>query len=295
MKSRWLDPRTFARRTFSSSSGQGIVEYILLIVIVLSVALAVSAALFKPFDKWARNYIGEYIYCLLDEGELPSLTGEGTVSECNASFESFTFGGGRPPRSGDGGGEGSGSSSSEQGSRDRLRRARSSGDDGSMSGAPRSSRNRRSAMNLGEGFDNGAGSGRGTPTDVTGQFANNRSNNRASFGRSYRYETTPRGPAYVGITGYIEQEQEKIRRREERVRSVGKAGGETASGYARGKNRLAPTEVKSARDREPDFPDADWSFGDMFRMLLIIVIIIALALFVGSQVVQISKSMEKGE
>ncbi len=269
-------------------------EYILLLVIILSVALADSAALFKPFDKWARNYIGEYIFCLLDEGELPSLGGESTVSECNANFDNYTFGEGRPPRSGGSDSDSDSGGSSDQGSRDRLRRSRNTGGDNADGAAGRMGRNRRSAMNLGAGFDNGAGSGRGSPVDVTGQYASSRSNNRTSFGRSYRYEVTPRGVAYIGITGYLAQEQEKIKRREEKVRSVGRAS-ETASGFARGKGRNVTSELKPPPDKAPEIGEVDWSFGEMFRMLLIIVIIIALVLFVGSQVMQISKSMEKGE
>lgn len=293
MKSGRLDPRTFARRTWASSGGQGIVEYILLIVIILSVALAVSSALFKPFEKWARNYIGEYIYCLLDEAELPTLGGDGTVSECSSQFESYSFAEGRPPKSGGGGSEdGDSSSSSDKGSRDRLRRARNNSGD-TAGGGPSSSRGRRSAMNLGEGFDNGAGQGRNRPTDVSGQFANNK-NSRTSFGRSYSYEVRPQGSRYVGITGYLAQEAEKIKKRDEKVRSVGKVA-ETARGYSRGRGRLPTSEVKTQKAKDVDFGNVDWSYGDMFRMILIIAIIIVLVLFVGGQIMQISKSMEKGE
>lgn len=295
MRSRWLGPRTFARRTLSSSSGQGFVEYILLIVIILSVALAVSAALFKPFDKWAKNYIGEYIYCLLDEGELPSLGGEGESSECSSNFENYSFSDGRPPKEGSGSsGSESEGSSSERGGRDRLRRGRNASSDSSSGGSSMGSRNRRSAMNLGAGFDNGNGTNRGQPVDVTNQYATNRNNSRMNSGRTSRYEITPRGSAYVGITGYIAQEQEKLKRREERVRAVGSVS-ETSQGFARGKARLQPTEIKPNKPKDVEFGDVEWSFGDMFRMILIIAIIIALVLFVGSQVMQISKSMEKGE
>jgi hypothetical protein len=269
------------------------VEYILLIVIVISLALAVSAALFKPFDKWAKNYIGEYIYCLLDESELPSLGGEGSVSECQSEFAEYTFASGRPPRNADGDSDGSSADrDAASGGRSRLNRASAAGDS-SGAGGNSIGRNRRSVMNLGSGFDNGNAAAGSKQTDLTGQFAGSK-NNRGSFISRRRTEINPKSAAYVGITGYIEQEQEKIKKREEKVRSVGKAS-EIAGGFSRGKSRLVTSEIKQEKRPDINLSDGDWSFGDMFRMLFIIVIIIALVLFVASQVMQISKAMEKAE
>jgi len=290
MKKRWLDPRTFARRSFSSSSGQGIVEYILLIVIVISVALAVSATFFKPFNEWASNYVGDYIFCLLDQAELPALGGEETVSECDKGFENFTFGSGRPPKDGGGAGDGDGGGDDNRGARSRLNRANNAGDTGGGGASGR----RRSRMNLGAGFDGGAGAAGRKISDVSDQFGSRRSARSSGGFGSRRTEISARASRYVGITGYLAQERERVARREEKIRTVGRTA-DMPSSFARGKNKMQEVSLSSKRRADYDITSGDWSFGEMFRMLLIIVIIIALVLFVGSQVMQISKSMEKGE
>src|SRR5262245_45898196 len=81
----------------SSERGQGMIEYILLVVVIITMALAIGARLFKPFNEWANHYIGDYVVCLLDYGELPSLGGAEAFSdgECDKKFEPFTVAGGR--------------------------------------------------------------------------------------------------------------------------------------------------------------------------------------------------------
>lgn len=284
------DPSTFVRRTFRSSRGQGFVEYILLIVIVISLALAVSNAFFKPFNEWARNYIGDYIFCLLDEGELPSLGGADSVSECSEKFEAFTFGGGRPAKSG-GDGSGNAESTDDKGSRDRLKKA-GAGSDGPSDGGS-SNRSRRASNNLGEGFD-GGGSGAGKISDVTSQFGGRSTSSRARFGQTSVDAGMSRAAEYNGVSGFIEREQERLKKREDKVSSIGRKS-DLASGFVRSNKKLPEPMTVSKKKEDIDLTAGDWSFGEMFRILLILAIIIALLLFVAGQVMQISKSMEKGE
>lgn len=260
-----------------NQKGQGIVEYILLIVIIIAMALAISARLFKPFNDWAKNYIGDYIYCLLDEGELPSLGGEDTIEECDKGFDAFTAGSGRPPSS-------NGENSSSRTNSSRSGRA-GAGD------VVSAQRRGRSGSALGEGFDNGGG-GRNNVVDLGSAGPSSQRSNR--FYTSYGSGSS--GPQrvvqYYGLTGLMAQEAERIKKREEKITTVART--ETQQGFARGKAKkilIDPPKPRAAVD--PDFGDTSIPWGEWLRSLLIIVIIIVLVLFIAGQMMQISKSMEK--
>lgn len=85
-----------------SVRGQATVEYVLLLVVTIGLLIAVAAQVFTPFNKWAKTYMGSYIGCLLDAGELPMLgtTGSGADNICNGKFEQFSIGSGRSPKTG---------------------------------------------------------------------------------------------------------------------------------------------------------------------------------------------------
>ena len=83
-----------------SQSGQGIVEYILVLIVTLALILGLLWQFSDAFRAWANNYFGEYLACLLETGELPSVGGMGGVAgTCNRYFEPFSIANGRPPRS----------------------------------------------------------------------------------------------------------------------------------------------------------------------------------------------------
>lgn len=85
-------------------SGQAVVEYLLLAVVTLGLILGMSKV-FGKLNKGAQKYMGDYIVCLMDYGELPTLglsSGAGlskhdSGATCDRKFEEFTFGEGRPP------------------------------------------------------------------------------------------------------------------------------------------------------------------------------------------------------
>lgn len=260
-----------------NQKGQGIVEYILLIVIIIAIALAISARLFKPFNEWAKNYIGDYIYCLLDEGELPSLGGEDTIEECDKGFDAFTVGAGRPPSENSDGGSGSGV-------RSRSGRAGA----GDVVSAQR--RGRRGSA-LGEGFDNGS-AGKNNVIDLGAAGSSSRRANRFYT----NYGSGSMGPQkvvqYYGLTGMMAREAERIKNREEKITTIART--ETQQGFSRGKAKRIPVELQKSRgNRDSDFGNASMPWGEWLRSLLIIVIIIVLVLFIAGQMMQISKSMEK--
>lgn len=260
-----------------NQKGQGIVEYILLIVIIIAMALAISARLFKPFNEWAKNYIGDYIYCLLDEGELPSLGGEDTVEECDKGFDAFTAGAGRPPSKGseEGGGSSGSSRSGRAGAGDVVS----------------AQRRGRSGSALGEGFDNGS-AGRNNVVDLGAAGPSSQRSNR--FYTSYGSGAS--GPQkvvqYYGLSGLMAREAERIQKREEKITTIARS--ETPQGFSRGKAKKFAVDVPKSRVKsDSDFGSASMPWGEWLRSILIIVIIIVLVLFIAGQMMQISKSMEK--
>lgn len=262
-----------------SQKGQGVVEYILLVVIIISFALAISARLFKPFNDWAKNYIGDYIYCLLDQGELPGLGGAESVQECDKGFAEFTPVAGRP----------SNASGSEEGAG-----ANKYGSGSSRAGAGdvvSASRRGRRGSALGEGFDNGA-TNRSNVIDLGAAGSSSQRTNR--FYTSYG--SGPSGPQKVvqsyGLTGLMAREAERIKKREDKITTIARS--ESPQGFVKGRAKKFGIELPKARDRsEVDLGNVSIPWGEWLRSLLIVVIIIVLVLFVAGQLLQISKSMEK--
>lgn len=254
------------------------IEYILLIVIIIAIALAISARLFKPFNEWAKNYIGDYIYCLLDEGELPGLGGPETVEECDKGFDAFTAAAGRPSSS----------------SKDNNNGSSKYGNGSSRAGAGdvvSSQRRGRSGSSLGEGFDNGAGGGSNV-IDLGGAGPSSQRSNR--FYTSYG--SGPSGPQKVvqsyGLSGLMAREAARIQKREENITTIART--ETQQGFVRGKAKKFAIDLQKSRVKsDSDIGSLSVPWGEWLRSILIIVIIIVLVLFVAGQMMQISKSMEK--
>lgn len=102
------------RRLFLNDSGQAVVEYILLIVVVVSLVMGAKKA-FSHVDDFISHYIGDYVTCLMEYGELPSLGVaaadqkrhlDGAGKKCDEDFAGFTFVDGRPSNGGSGPGSG---------------------------------------------------------------------------------------------------------------------------------------------------------------------------------------------
>lgn len=267
-------PRIY-RKFLANSRGQGIVEYILVIVVVISIALAIGARLFKPFNEWARNYIGDYVACLLDQGELPSLGGQEVIDGCDASFESFTVANGRPSRENE---ESRQNTANTGGARQNA----AGGVAYRVSGG-------RSRSAVGSGFDGASGSARSMQTDITVGSPNPK--RLSFFAPSGSTIITSGEVQYVGIQGLIDRERDRIRKREDKIRSIAKAEvGDVATRRAR---KAMPVEIARSKVKDVDIEVGDWSFGGALRIVFIIMIVLALVLFMAGQLAQINKSLEK--
>ena len=112
-------------RLLLNQSGQAAIEYVLLIVVIVSLIFGVKKA-FNNVDDFISHYIGDYVTCLMEYGELPSLGVVaadqkkhlgGTGKKCDEDFAGFTFEGGVPAAGGSSGSSSGSSSSSASGNK----------------------------------------------------------------------------------------------------------------------------------------------------------------------------------
>lgn len=274
------------------SSGQALLEYVLLLTLVLIIALSTLYQFNSAFRNYLDSYFGDYIACLLETGELPSSGGQ--VSQggvCDSLYRPFDLASGRPAIStgpGSSGGSNDGNSGADSGGAGNNEDLRP--DSASMASA-----------------DSGGGSG---SSGLDGDFASGagrRGSNRAAL------DGDPDDDTYTGSDavssagsiggsdmdaggGYqdrvllpgnfaLEEEQEQSRAgRPLRVDVENIEEDGLRPGRVNVEEKLEKTA--SADDDEP------LTFGGFIRLLLIAAIIIALFLLLGGQFLQISKNMD---
>jgi hypothetical protein len=71
-----------------SQAGQTTVEYILIVALSVTIILGLMSQFYKPFGNWMQDYMGQYLECLLDVGELPTVA-DLTVASATRSSALF--------------------------------------------------------------------------------------------------------------------------------------------------------------------------------------------------------------
>ncbi|MNJ91138.1 hypothetical protein D3C87_87830 [compost metagenome] len=263
-----------------------------MLIISVSLVLALVTQIFKPLQTFLQSYMGDYIGCLLEVGELPSLGTDQTTpgaEECNAKFDKASFSEGRPPINTPGGGSNatnppppptSNSSSSESGS--------SGGQSGGTYAGSSSRGGGRSFNPPGRGpsgIDGTDSRDKGKTIEIalegggSGGFFAGR--NGATYAR-------PAGKTKaIGLTGLTDEDKKKLEKKEIAGRQTIAAGEGFAS--ASKKTIVKPPEAKAEVGEE----EKAFTIGNFIRYLFIAAIIIALVIFIGGQALQMSKSFEK--
>jgi hypothetical protein len=277
-----------------SQAGQTTVEYILIVALSVTIILGLASQFYKPFGNWMQDYMGQYLECLLDVGELPTIGGSSDSGECTSKFSAFSVTGGRPPIN-------SGSSNNSGNSdRDRNKPANSGGNtagDSGGSGTSASVANRSRSGGGKEPFavgkrggSDGVGSGQGNgdgqiveklPASQYMKLNNNRGSSVISSNE-------------LGRRGELNQSFIVNKRKDddgpEKAETVKLAEEEEYGRSQKSKKFIVkPPERKPTSDEE----QMPWSFSEYFKYGLIILIVVALLLFLFGQILQISKSMEK--
>lgn len=256
------------------------VEYLLVLVVTVILILGLMAQFYKPFNQWMTSYMGPYLECLLDVGELPSFGSSGSSGLCAAEFKagngiySKTTPIPSTPStpSSSGGTENNSKSSSNR---------NSSGGGGSSASAGSNYRVKGFPVGKSKGADGPgeAGAGGEVPLAQTRYFKSGGSSSEVAGGRSSNV---------VGITGLGAATKEQMEKDKEKVINAGLLD-EGSLGSKNKKMELKEAERKIATEA----PDAPWSFSSYMKFAVILMIIIAIVLFLGGQILQISKSMEK--
>lgn len=313
MKQAWQDLKNTYHGSTSNEHGQAVIEYILMLVVIVSLVLA-GGKMFSSLDEFIKKYMGDYIECLMAYGELPTLgvdeadlkkhkDGAGTLKTCDTRFAKFTFEAGRP------GTVGGGSSSQNGGNKNSSNSADNKGGDKADSAsevARNSNRNRSSGRSspyqTGEirrfadaGTADGPNAARSLDSSKTKLIPGDAETETLGASRSNYYSSglgTTR-PKYKAITGKMAEELDKknpdAKNKEPILKSVTTAEEEGYRFQPR-RSTVTPPEkrdVANIQDKEISF-----GFGDFIKWLFVIGIIAGLVAFFGSQLLGISKSQD---
>jgi hypothetical protein len=279
-----------------SESGQGILEYILLLLIGVAVVLGIIYQFDSAFKVYANNYFGDYLACLLETGELPNLGAQNNQSTCGALFQPFDINNGQTIAAGSGGGSGggSGSGSGNGGATTTGRGQNEANAGGSSSGTLTRVGGGGGSGPNGSSFNNGS--------RFTSNFGSN-SNGAGGAQKSALYtgsdESSIPGSALSGRGTTVQQRQRVLDESfyvERRTASVetSEARIPVAAKEVGGSVKNERIQVKRKLASRADLAQADeaWTFGTYVRILIIAAIVIILLLLLGGQALQISKGMD---
>lgn len=286
-----------------NESGQAVIEYILVLAITVFLIGTFAYQFSTAFRKYASNYFGEYIACLLETGELPG----STAGQCTDGYTAFNLSDGKTATGGsvgaiggttsasDTNSNGSGSSGSGSGSGKKSRKSASTPSSSSSSGSsgetvgPTSSDSNSSAGSSRSGTrkTTSLGSKTGAAPRTAGKEGlkavgsyNSSTSDSGSNGRGRR-------TSLGGGFGYAGQEEDQAR------------AADRPASKSVGKNDADHLKPPSAVENPPRAPAAapddsgGFTFGAFLRFILIAGIIIAIVILFGGQLLAITKSGEK--
>jgi hypothetical protein len=268
-----------------SQSGQGIIEYILVLIVVVAIILGGLYQLNSAFRDWALNYFGQYLACLLETGELPTIGGSpGDSGICNELFKPFNLADGRRlaaagPTQLSPGDKDRGTGNRERGGLGQSPRgfSRVGGSGGGgfrgggRGGSSSQAKNRKAVK--------GKSSASYTGSTESGNYGGNygKTNRKLNTGVKYRLDNK------FAFDDTAEKQNKA------RTAVAGKKNDDGRNPAS--KKYKVQIRKEMAKD---DVPDADtgMDFPNFMRYLIIAAIVIALILFIGGQMLQIGKSME---
>ncbi len=276
-----------------SQSGQALVEYILILAIAVALILGLINQLYKPFGNWMRDYMGQYLECLLDVGELPTVGGSSDSGECNSKFSTFSVTGGRPPIATT---PSTGESSSDKpnsGSKNGSNNTSAGGTSGEGGGSSAAINRGRNGSGS-SAFATGARSGSDSPRseiDGSEKIVEKLPQSQYYRLRSSRNTTIASSNELVGRNGLNQQFITSKKENSSEIQKGAPLPMQEEFGVDRKPKKILvkPTERKVANVEKEE----SWSMAEYLKYGLIIIIIIAVVMFLGGQILQISKSMEK--
>jgi hypothetical protein len=272
-----------------AESGQAAIEYILLLLISVTIILSLFTQFNRAFRTYAVNYFGKYVTCLLEVGELPGVAGI-----CQSEFVAFDPAATGPNGESGGGANGAGGSKDKKDSKSQSS-AKGGSKSGGSGGETGGSTSRSSVGSFGREF--GQSKQRSTPvgsiskgSEGSGSEADALlgvpSSSRISIGTLAQKD---QARAKVFSTGFMTIDEYQPIDDRPPVAPAGKA----PAGNAGLRPKKVALKVTTTPTKQIEVEDKELTFGGMMRMLLIAAIVVIILVFFGGQALQISKSMEK--
>ncbi|WP_413561594.1 hypothetical protein [Bdellovibrio sp. HCB209] len=273
-----------------NNHGQAVIEYVLMLIITVSLILMLVTQIFKPLQAFTQSFMGDYMACLLETGELPVLGQDNTDSECKVSFQNVAGSNSSSSSSNSSSSNNSSSSSSNSSSSKSSSSSDSASSSGNSTYAGSNSRRSGSSYVAGgraptKGIDSGSESG-GKVVEIALEGGGAGGFYRASNGATYA--EVGRRVASVPVTGLTAEERKKL---EKKAAGDNKVTSVQNDGTTQPVKKIAvkKPEVQTLTQEE----DKPVTFGNFIRWLFIAALIIALVIFLGGQALQFSKSAEK--
>lgn len=271
-----------------NNSGQAVIEYVLMLIITVSLILMLVTQIFKPMQAFVQSFMGDYMACLLETGELPALGQDTGQSECKINFQNVA--GTANNSSSNSGSSSSNSSSSSSTSKNSSTSSdtSTSGSGGTYAGSnsrsPGSNSINRQRTSS-KGVDSSSAS-EGKVVEIALEGGGAGGFYRSSTGGTY--VEVGRRVASVPITGLTAEERKKLEKKGQGANKTTSVQGEGISQPVKKISVKKPAEKTLAVDE-----DKPVTFGNFIRWLFIAALVIALLIFLGGQALQFSKSAEK--
>lgn len=257
------------------------IEYVLVLIVAVGIILGGLYQLNSAFKVWANNYFGNYLACLLETGELPTISGNpGDSGICNQMFKPFSLADGRPLRT-------PGPSAAEH---------RPSGGGGTRetsSGTPARGGYARGGFG-GPAFRGGGAGGKApsrgkAPPKPVATYTGNTAISRmgGGYSQSYRTREQQERKTLVDTRFAFADERERDGRR-----PLSTSASKTIEIGGK-KNRIL-LKQRIARKNVDGGPSSEFTISGFIRFLIIAAIVIAIVIFLGRQALQIGKSMDGG-
>ena len=299
-------------KSFSLSKGQATVEYILLLVVVVTIALVIGGPLGRHLKNFSGAMIGPggYYSCLTKQGLLP---GANSASACGSSLAIGTLslstieGGGSGE--GSGGGPGGGSSGKDSSDGDNSLKEANSGDKKSKK---RKSSRHRSRNRASLGSEGGGGQGflpnnaqrqatfLSDSKDKNSKKNKQKKSNRHRAGedgltgnqfkkaknkqKRKRKVRISRGEAYLGDQIYFVEEEEK---NSQPVFQVTEEGKKRNANLAEEKKKTSRIQnAKTTDEGQLKEENTGLNFNGFLKYLVIAIIIIVILMIVFSQIME---------
>lgn len=309
-------------KPINNQGGQAIIEYVLLLIVTVGL-ISLAGKLFTPLGQFMNSYMGDYVVCLMEYGELPKMgstntainthDGSGGGRQCKPGFKKID------PSAFARAGGGAGSNSNANGGKNGNNKAGNNGRDTSANkdGNSNSSEDLKSGgrnnSNNNSGNSASASTSSGKPgVSSDSQFgtadgpsasggnskvkvieedengANNRNRNASNANSSRRSSNRN---AYHGISGRMAEEIEKSIKVSKRTPSSRKVAA-ADEGYRMKlyKKTFTPPVFKSELAEEKS---EGFGFGNLIKWLFIIGMILAIVVLLGGQVLNYSNSKDQ--